>query len=134
MQLNIVSPAFVDRAWEDGACQLGEALERCAGECTPSQLKLLLASGQKTLLCVMGEKPEGWLAVEFQQLPNVRVLHVYAIYAPGATLQECFDQLCQFAKDGGASHIQGACDAVISRLWRSRFGFNEVYRIARLKL
>ena len=134
MDLCIVSPAHIDRAWREGADQLEIALERCGDECTASQLKLMLARGEKTLLALVGDIPTAWAAVEFMNLPNMRVLHIYAIYAPGNAVQATFEKLEAYAKDGGASSIQGACDPVISRLWQSKFDFKEQYRVMRKAL
>ena len=131
MQLSIVNPAFIDQAWRDGACKLGEACARSAGECTPDQLRMRLSRGDLTLLCVReGEAaPVAWVAVQFDQHPNLRALFIYAIWAPGATSDEAFALLAQYGRDGGASVLRGACDEAIARLWARKFGFKSVYQI-----
>lgn len=133
-ELFVVSPQHVDRAWKEGAHQLGKALELAQGECTPDQLKMRLSRGELTLLLVSTDEARAWLAVEFMQMPNIRVLHVYAVYAPGATMQTAFDMLGKYAIEGGASAIQGACTEAVSKLWAKRFGFQEMYRISRRML
>jgi len=133
-ELFVVSPQHVDRAWQEGAYKLGDALKLAQGECTPDQLKMRLSRGELTLLMVSTDEARAWLAVEFMQMPNIRVLHVYAIHAPGATLDAAFDLLAKYATDGGASAIQGACTEAVSKLWAKRFGFQEMYRISRRTL
>ena len=135
MQLYIIGPTHIDRAWAEGAHQLSHATQQAPDECTPSQLKMRLALGHLILLCVRdNEKPQAWLAVSFQQLANMRVLHIHAIYAPGATSAAAFDLLAQYATQNGASAIQGACPEAVARLWQHKFGFTETYRIMRKTL
>lgn len=133
MNLFVVGPEHLDRAWRDGADKLEEALKHAPGECTIDQLKYRIARGETILLMIEGEK-RAWIAVEFWQMPNMRVLHVYAIYAPGATMQAAFELLEQYAIAGGASAIQGACTEAVSKLWARKFGFQEMYRISRRML
>lgn len=93
-----------------------------------------LARGEMALIAWAHDgEPKAWAAVFFDQMPNLRALFIYAIYAPGQTGPEMFDALCQYAKAGGASRIRGACDEAISRLW-ARKGFTEAYRIMEKEL
>lgn len=134
-QLSIVHPNFTDQAWRDGAHNLSKACQRAIDECTPDQLKMRISRGELGLIAAMNEgKPKAWAAIEFIQSPNMRILHVYAIYAPGAAFGEVFEVLKDYAKSQGCSAIQGACDEAVSRLWGRRFGFEEAYRIMRYKL
>ena len=132
-ELFTVRPDHIDRAWREGANKLSEALKLAAGECTSDQLKYRLAKGELTLLTIRGAAT-AWIAVEFIQMPNLRVLHVYAIYAPGATATAAFELLADYARRGGASALQGACTEAVSKLWGRKFGFEEVYRLARKSL
>ncbi len=134
-QLSVVHPHFTDQAWRDGASNLAKACERSAGECTADQLKMRISRGELALVAAVNEgKPKGWAALDFLQTPNMRILHVYAIYAPGAAFGEVFNVLKDYAKSQGCSAIQGACDEAVSRLWSRRFGFKETYRIMRYAL
>lgn len=133
MNLYVIGQQHIDRAWKEGAHLLGAACVRSAGECSPGQLKYRLALGELTLLTIRDdEKPVAWMAVKFIQFPNMRALHVEAIYAPGATA--AFDLLADYARAGGASHLQGACGESVARLWKQKFGFEEAYRIMRKPL
>jgi hypothetical protein len=134
MNLYVIGPQHIDRAWQEGAHLLGEATKFAPDECTPSQLKLRLALGHMTLLCIRDDEPAAWLAVSFQQLSNMRVLHIHAIYAPGKTSDDAFLLVEQYARQEGASAIQGACSEAVARLWQRRFGFSETYRIMRKPL
>jgi hypothetical protein len=127
MQLFEVPSTHIDMAWSDGACALEKACERADGEVTASQLKLMLSRGELKLLT--DECKQAWVAVRFDQLPNLRVLFVYSIYAPGMTFPAAFEQLKAYARDNGASRIRGACQESVARLWTRKFGFREAYRI-----
>lgn len=135
MELTIVHPNFIDRAWRDGASSLAQACKRSGGEVTADQLRMRLARGELTLLCWRdGETPKAWAAVTFEQHPNLRCLFVYAISASGHCYAETFDALKQYARDDGASRIRGACDPAVSRLWQQKFGFTEAYRIMEMEV
>lgn len=131
-----VPATHIDAAWKDGACKLGEACKRAEAEITPDQLKMLLSHGMRDLVGVVNTETgaTGWAAVQFQTLPNIRVLYVYAIYAPGAAGPECFRLLADYAKQGGASSIRGACDEVIEKLWTRRFKAKRLYSICEIDL
>lgn len=89
---------------------------------------MMLSRGERTLVAAMDSSgPKGWAAIQTQQLPNVRVLYVYAIYAPGATTPELFEQLAKMAKADGCSEIRGACNEAIQRLWERRFSARKLY-------
>ena|GEM_PF-1129319 len=135
LTLYVIPPTHIDQAWAEGAHWLSEATALASNECTGSQLKYRLALGHLILLCAREEeKPVAWLAVSFQQLANMRVLHIHAIYAPGATTAAAFEMLTQYARQQGASAIQGACSEAVARLWHHKFGFDETYRIMRKTL
>jgi hypothetical protein len=130
MQLLLVAPSHVDRAWRDGAHKLGEACRWALREITLDQLKFLLARGERELYALEdGGKLVAWAAVQVQQLPNIRVLHVYSIYAPGSTGPEAFALLADLARAKGCSSIRGACSESVSRLWRQKFKAEPVYTI-----
>lgn len=133
-KLVVVNPAFTDQAWRDGAVSLSEACKRSAGECDPGQLKMRISRGELGLLMATDGNNKAWAAVEISQTPNLRLLHVYAIYAPGLTFACVFDLLKDYARGNGCSAIQGACDEAIARLWVRRFRFKEAYRIMRYDL
>lgn len=133
MGLCLIPPAFIDRAWKDGAHHLGEACERASDEVTADQLKMLLARGERELLCLMvGNEPKGWAAVQVQQLPNIRVLYVYSLYAPHHSL-DVYSLLNQKAIEAGCSVIRGAVDEVNERLWQ-RVKAQKVYSIYQIEV
>jgi hypothetical protein len=135
MKLVHVPPAHIDRAWEDGAKNLSEACKWASREVTPDQLKMLLSRGERQLLAldVEGQKV-AWVAVQVQQLPNIRILYVYSIYAPGSTGPEAFNLLADLARAEGCSSIRGACSEQVARLWERRFKAKRLYSICEIEL
>jgi hypothetical protein len=119
----------VEQAWEDGAHLLGEACEKSDGDLTPESLLWKLLQGDLTLL---GHE-HGWAAVQVQEYPTKRVLHVEAIYAPGLTSPNVLEDLKAFARHNRCSAIQGACKPSLVRLWK-RKGFREAFTIMRFDL
>ena len=129
MRLIQVPHTHVDQAWRDGASSLADACARVE-EVTPSQLKLMLARNEYQLLAMLdGQRPKAWAAVCVQQLPNLRALFIYSIWAPGATGAEAMEQLMEYAKHNGCSVIRGACDDAVARLWERRFAAKKIYQI-----
>lgn len=131
----VVPPQHIDRAWMDGACNLAKATRYVAGECTADQLKMRLAYGELTLLTMMqGGAHVAWVAVQFIQHANMRVLHIESLYAPKAFNDETFGLVANYARAGGASSIQCAAAEGPKRLYQQKFGFEQVYTIMRRKL
>jgi hypothetical protein len=130
-----VHPSHVDKAWKDGASNLSEACKWASREITPDQLKMMLARGERQLLAldVDGQKV-AWVAVQVQQLPNIRILYVYSIYAPGSTGPEAFTLLADLARAEGCSSIRGACSEPVARLWARRFAAKRLYTTMEIEL
>jgi hypothetical protein len=131
MQVQLVPQTMIDYAWRDGAHQLARACDKSAGDVTPDQLKMLLARGERHLLCFRegaDGPPLAWAVITFEQHPNQRALFVYSLFAPGATGDDAIKTLEQFARANGASVLRGACQDASVRLWQRR-GFTKAYTI-----
>lgn len=135
MELFICTPAEIDRAWADGADKLSLATKWAAREITPDQLKMMLARGERTLIGARDEGGvKGWAATQVQQLPNLRTLYIYAIYAPGITSVEVFAKLKEYARSQGCSVIRGACSEAVGRIWSRKFSAKPLYTIYELEV
>lgn len=133
MHLTIVPPAFVDRAWKEGAANLALACDRAKQEITGDQLKLILSRGERTLARLAeGEAAIGWAVVSTEQLPNLRALYVWSLYAPGHSL-DMYDQLKRVALEAGCSVIRGAVDEANERLWK-RISAQKVYSVYQIEV
>lgn len=128
IELKQVPPAFIDRAWRDGAHKLAEACDTSGGEITGDQLKMILSRGERTLLAMQREGEfVGWGVVRLDQLPNIRVLHVSELYAPGARFEEFMEPLKAWAESNGCSRIRCSAKPAQAKLYRDRAGFKPVY-------
>jgi hypothetical protein len=96
---------------------------------------MLLSRGERQLLALQeGSEFKAWAAVQVQQLPNIRVLHVYAIYAPGSTGPEAFQLLADLARSEGCSSIRGACVEQVARLWERKLRARRLYNVMEIDL
>lgn len=128
MRLSVVGAEFIDRAWADGAHTLSEACDMAGGEITTSQLKMMLARGERTLLALMdGDNPVGWVVVRVDQMPNFRVLHVTELVAHNASFEAFWPDIERMAKSLGCSRVRGSAKPAQARLYRQKLGFTPVY-------
>jgi hypothetical protein len=135
MELVHIPAARVDMAWRDGAHHLSQACRWADREVTPDQLKMMLARNERQLL---GLRVDGeyvaWAAVQVQQLPNIRVLYVYSIYAPGSTGPDAFRLLGDIGRAEGCTSIRGACVEQVARLWEKKFQAKRLYNMMEIDL
>lgn len=135
MKLFQVPTSHVGIAWRDGAYNLEKATDRASREITASQLKALLLRGERTLVGIAeGDIPKAWAAVQVQTLPNLRVLYVYALYAPGYAGPECYELLRQYAKQNGCETIRGSSIDSIGRIWERRFKAKKLYSVYEMEV
>lgn len=97
---------------------------------------MILSRGERLLIGVRepGGPPLGWAVVTVNQLPNLRTLYVWDIYAPGATGPEAFRLLKDYAKANGCSCIRGSCDDAVGRLWERKLGASKVYSVYQIEV
>lgn len=135
MELHSVPASHIDRAWKEGASDLAKACETSGGEITGDQLKMILARGERILLRgSVGGEVVGWVVVRFDQLPNVRVMHICELYSPNNMHAEFFRQLKELASLSGCSEVRCSASPSHARLYRSKFGFEPVYETLRVVL
>lgn len=134
-QLQIVPPAFVGRAWADGAHQLSEACNTSGGEITGDQLKLLLSRGERTLIRIdLDGRAVGWAVTRIDQLPNVRALHVCELYAPGGHWLNCYDLLADMARANGCTEMRCSAKPAQCRLYQRHQPWEPLYSTMRIPL
>lgn len=135
IELLQVPATHIDRAWRDGASHLAEACETSNGEITGDQLKLLLSRGERTLVSMRRDgRAVGWGVIRADQLPNLRVLFVTDMWAPGALFAEFFEELKKYADSQGFSEIRCAAQPAQARLYQMKAGFEPVYQILKVTL
>lgn len=135
MNLAIVDPKFIDKAWSDGAHQLGDVCE-LTNEITGSQLKMMLSRGERTLVALMdNDKPVGWGTWRVDQYPNVRALHCTDLVAHNADFVRFFDEVKKAAGYLGCSEIRFSPGGNgRERLFASKLKAEFLYSTYRVKL
>ena len=134
-QLHIVPPAFVGRAWREGASQLGRACDTSGGEITGDQLKLVLARGERTLIRMdLDGVVVGWAVTRIDQLPNTRALHISDLYAPGGHWIACFDLLSDMARANGCVEMRCCAQPAQARLYQRHLPWVPLYQTLKVDL
>lgn len=130
IDLVTIPHTHIDKAWSDGACQLAKACDLSRGEITGDQLKMILSRNERSLIAMIRDgKCVGWGVVRIDSLPNMRVLMITDMVAPGSDFQEFFSKIKELATSLGCSKVRCAADDVRERLYRMKCGFKRVYAI-----
>jgi hypothetical protein len=128
--LTPVPAHMVDFAWKEGASELAKACDTSGGEITGDQLKMILARGERTLVRMDSEGlTVGWGVVRIDQLPNLRVLFITDLFAPGGHFESFFADIKKLAREYGCSRVRCAAKPAQARLYRQKCGFQPVYDI-----
>lgn len=128
--LHHIQPQFIDAAWMDGADCLAHACNASGGEIEGPQLKMLLARGERSLIRMeVDGKTVGWGVVRVDQLPNMRVLFITDLVAPGGHFETFFEDIKAMAKSLGCSRVRCAAKPAQARLYRQKCQFLPVYEI-----
>jgi hypothetical protein len=134
MKIQFVPVEWVNQTWEQVEGFIASALDYSRGEYTPEQAKVMVVTGQWTLLVATTDAGiEGAALVHFFNRPNDRVCFITAIGGKLITNDNTFEQLKNYAASNGATCIEGAARESIARLW-TRYGLTEKYRIVGVKL
>lgn len=130
LMLKHVPATHIDQAWRDGADCLSRACDTSGGEIEGPQLKMILARGERSLLRMESDsKTVGWGVVRVDQLPNMRVLFITDLVAPGAHFERFFDEIKAMARSLGCSRVRCAAKPAQARLYRMKCNFQPVYEI-----
>lgn len=135
MILTPIPSHLIDAAYKDGAHCLSAACDTSGGEITGSQLKMVLSRGERTLIRMDADgRAVGWGVVRVDQLPNMRVLFVTDLAAPGAHFETFFTALKDMAASLGCSRIRCAAKPSQERLYQMKCNFQPVYKILEVTL
>lgn len=130
-----VPTSHIDLAWKEGAHNLAQACETSGGEITGDQLKLMLSRGERHLFRMdSGDAIVGWSVIGWEQLPNMRVMWIYELWAPHGHFERFMDQVKELAKSQGCSRVRCAAKPAQARLYRMKLGFKPVYETLEVEL
>lgn len=126
-----IDPRFLDVVWPEVSPVLEAAVAENHGEETLDQLRARIAFGGAALLVGDFNGSRSVAVIEFTQHANFRVAMVN--YLAGETSDGAWEEFKSWARGAGASKMECRCRPVLLRLF-SRYGFDEVYRVARCEL
>lgn len=134
-KLQIIPAHFVDQAWREGAHMLSKACDASGGEITGDQLKMLLSRGERVLLRIDQDGAcVGWAVTRIDQLPNVRVLHITGLYAPGGHWAACFELLADMARANGCVEMRCCAGQAQQRLYMRKLPWKPVHTTLKVDL
>lgn len=130
-----VPSSHIDVAWKEGAHNLAKACATSGGEITGDQLKMMLSRGERHLFRMdTDEGIAGWAVIGWEQLPNMRVMWVYELWAPGGHFEQFFAEVKTMARANGCSSVRCAAKPAQARLYRMKLGFAPVYETLEVQL
>ena len=115
---------------------LAAGFEYSQGDYNTDNAKVYLSNGQWQLLIAADKDTNvvGAATVEYFNRPNDRVAFFTCVGGKFLTTPEVFAQVRDILKYNGATKIEGAARESAARLWKSKFGFEEKYKIVEVSL
>lgn len=124
IQLHIVPTELVHSVWEKVSLFITASYEESNKDCTPEQLKMLIARGEQTLFVgVEDEQIVGAMTVEIINYPNVRAGFITALGGKAVVDQELFAQVEEWLRANGASKVYAYAKPAQARLYQQKAGF-----------
>lgn len=124
-QLQVVAPQLVHQLWGDIKHYFEASAETGVGDCTPDQLRTILANGGQTLFVVLEDsKIIGVFSVDVYNVPNNRIAQTTAMGGRGLFSEETVSQYEAWAKLQGATKIRAWAREAQARLYRQKLGLN----------
>lgn len=131
--IDVIHANYIAQLWVLVEKYINDAMEHAKGECTAEQLKVNLVDGSLNLMIyVENERIVGAVVFEWNNMPNDRIFYINAI--GGKTSLEHTNMMFNWAKSKGATSVRGCARESVARLWRMKYGFNEIYRMVEKRL
>jgi len=136
MKIQPVLTQHAQQVWPMVAHHVVSGLNYSQGDYQAEHAKVYLANGQWLLLIARDDSDNvtGAATVEFINRPNDRVAFFTSVGGKFLTTLEVFAQVRDILKTYGATKIEGAARESAARLWQSKFGFEEKYKIVEVSL
>jgi len=132
-RVEIVPLEYVQQIWTKVGPWIESAMDHAKGECSAEQLRVYLANGSNQLMVyVEDEEVVGAVQFTWNVAPNDRIFYIVAI--GGKTSPEHTEQMFNWAKVRGATTVRGCARESVARLWRMKYGFEEIYRMVEKRL
>lgn len=131
--IDVIHPNYIAQIWPLVDQFIQNAMSHAKGECTAEQLKVnLVDESLQLMVYVDNDRIVGAVIFEWNNLPNDRIFYINAI--GGKTSREHTKMMFDWAKSKGATTVRGCARESVARLWRIKYGFNEIYRMVEKRL
>jgi len=132
--VRVVGLNHIQNVWPKVKDYLQNAMDHSGGEYKLDHLKMFLVQGVQSLLVAVNEDNEIYCAatIEFINFPDDRVAFITAI--GGRTKKQDLEDLCDWAKENGATVVRGAAFESVARLWKLKYGFEKTYVMVEKRL
>jgi len=135
MKIQPVTAQYIAQVWPRVEKFIDSALDYSQGDYSAEHAKVYLTNGKWHLfVAIRNEKIIGAAIVEFINRPNDRVAFVVAIGGRLISNSQSFFDFGELLKLYGATKLEGAARDSVARLWQSKFGFSEKYKIVEVSL
>jgi hypothetical protein len=133
LHIHLVKKDELQRFWPSCESLIDKGLIPAQGEANTKHLLSMLEAGLAHLIAGVDESDiiNFALVVQFQQLPNYKIAHVFSIGGRGVVDKVYhWSKIKAWMKTMGAIKVQGVCRPSQARLW-SKLGFKVVYQVVR---
>jgi hypothetical protein len=129
----VVPKELIQQAWSKAGHLIHAAMEYSGDGLTTDQVKVYLSLGSyQLLLFIEDEEIVGAVCFRWVDSPNDRTFFVVGL--GGKTTKEHAEMMFEYARQNGGTSCKGAARESVARLWRMKYGFNEIYRVVEKKL
>lgn len=129
--LHEIPREYVHRLWPKIEPLIEKVDPYSNGEGSTEQGKVYLIEGLATGFILAGSdmEPKGVIVGEWKTTPNKRIFLISALGGSHALTPESYEQIEEWVRKHGGTHIQGACRESIARLMRKRWGYKPAYTV-----
>lgn len=131
--IDVIPREFVQQVWPKAEGFITDAMAHAKGECSAEQLRVYLSQGLHQLMVYLeNDEIVGAVEIEWHNTPNDRIMYINAI--GGKTSSEHTALMFDWARLNGATTVRGCARESVARLWRIKYGFDEIYRTVERRL
>lgn len=130
-QINIVAPDFICQYWHKIEPFFEASFKFSTDDYSVEQIKFLLVTGQQTCLVAVDEDGTiiGASAVEINNYPNHRVLHITSMGGRALVEDDLIQQFEGWARSQGVTKIRAFAQDAQARLYKMKMGFESVAHV-----
>ena len=130
-KINIVAPDFICQHWKKIEPFFESSFKFSTDDYSVEQIKFLLVNGQQICLVALDNDGSiiGASAVEINNFPNHRVLHITSMGGRALVEDDLIQQFEAWARSQGVTKIRAFAKDAQTRLYRIKMGFESVANV-----